>query len=171
MVQKFRLELREINVAELTRHVDRVKALGFGFSTLAELEWLPIYRLHQECRKRQPPVETHKEPQDVVRWKAIWFEDPDLYHVLLAAENPVAVCGLHRTETPGEFECGFTGVLSDFAGRGLSTALKSSALLAARAREIVCVTTKTHPENAAMKALNSRLRFIEDEGRSRPMNP
>lgn len=159
-MKEFHLRLDTLDEAVLGEAVQRARIEGYKFGTLAEADDLtPIYELHQECRKRQPPLETHQEPQDVARWRSIWLQRPDLFFVLRSGEEAVGVCGLHPTKREGEFECGFTGILPAHARRGLTLSLKSYALLEARSKGVRRVVTQVRPENVEMLAINRRLGF------------
>lgn len=159
-------------MVHLTLHLNRVVVLetylqqaiaqGYTFSTLAAMpNEEDVYHLHQECRKAQPPLDTHQVPQDPAVWRRIWTARKELYFVLLSGSEGVGVCGLHETDATGVLECGFTGTLPAHKGRGLATALKAHAILKARLLGAERLTTNVREDNPAMLAINRRLGFVE----------
>ena len=110
-MQGFVLELARLEEVALSAYCENARQLGYTFVTLETLvdETERVYWLHQECRKRQPPLGTHQEPQDYALWLRTWAvpeAHPELYHVLRKHEEYIGVCGLVKTETAEEFICG-----------------------------------------------------------------
>jgi mycothiol synthase len=147
-----------------------LRAQGIAFTTLAaELAGAPeaadaLYALHNECRRRQPPVEMRAEPIPRERWDASFLTGPDSlpdgYVVAVDAGTPVGVSALHRVaEEPGALTAGFTGVLPSHSGRGVAVGLKLETIAYARAHGYRELRTSLLAENAAMLRVNERVGF------------
>ena len=163
-MQRFCLDLESTDDALLLRNVELARSRGCSFTTLAaEPEQIErIYWLHQECRKRQPPVETRGEPQDYDRWQATFAgpqANPALYHVLVRGAEYIGVSCLVRAEQGGIYTCGFTGILTQYSRQRLALALKSHLLLAAKQIGIRTLVSDVRGDNPSMLALNRILGF------------
>lgn len=55
-----------------------------------------------------------------------------------------------------------TGVLPEYRGKGLATALKLRTIDAAMARQCPMILTENHEDNAPMRAINRKLGFVPD---------
>jgi mycothiol synthase len=145
-----------------------LRAQGIAFTTLAaELAGAAdaadaVYALHNECRRRQPPVEMRAEPIPRERWDASFLTGPlglpDGYVVAVDAATPVGVGALHRVaDDPGALTAGFTGVLPTHSGRGIAVGLKLETIAYARAHGYRELRTGLLAENAAMLRVDERV--------------
>ena len=74
----------------------------------------------------------------------------------------VGVSVLGFTEGTNVGHTYITGVLREWRGRGVATALKLRAIQAAQDRQCSLILTENHEDNAPMRAVNRRLGFVAD---------
>ena len=125
-----------------------------------------IYLLHNECRKRQPPVEQRQTPIPVELWAASFLDVagehalPDAYFVAQHADQLIGVSALIRVpENPTHLHAGFTGVLPAFAGQRIGLGLKLATIVYAQAHGYREIRTQVRNDNPAMLRINERLGF------------
>ena len=122
------------------------------------------YALHNECRRRQPPVETRLEPIPRPDWVEAFLEGekalPDAYFIAAERERYLGVSVVVRVaDQPAALTAGFTGVLPDYSGRGIGLGLKIETILYARAHGYSEIRTGLLDENLAMLRINEKLGF------------
>jgi len=80
--------------------------------------------------------------------------------VALDGERYVGLSNLWARERQGHLETGLTGVLREYRGRGIATALKVRALSAAKAQGYTSTLTWNEERNQGMLGINRRLGFV-----------
>ena len=106
----------------------------------------------------QGDFETFEVFSDHIFGPSYW-EEADSQLLALDDTNWVGLTSLRRTEIPQQSAFGLTVVLPSHRRRGLALALKQQAVSLARRRGDRTIITKVHPNNAAMRAVNTRLGF------------
>ncbi len=155
------LDLRAFDPARYAEAMRRVEAQGIRLTTYAEMgdgmgHRRSLYGLEQVARASQPfravgpyvPALFEAWEREFSQW------DPQTIFLAVVVPSDVwagVVTGL---------EWYFTGVLPDWRGRGIATALKVRCLVEAKRRGIVRMETENHEDNAAMLAVNRKLGFL-----------
>lgn len=148
----------------------RLVEQGVSFATLAaEQQHVSdaldrIYALHNECRRRQPPVEMRQIPIPRDFWVSSFVTGsealPDAYFVAVDDARYIGVSVVHRTEDePDVLTAGFTGVLPAHAGRGVGLGLKLETIVYARAHGYRQIRTAVLAENVPMVRINEAVGF------------
>jgi RimJ/RimL family protein N-acetyltransferase len=170
-----RLVLADVPPESLAAEVNRVSQLGIRITTLAkEVTFDPnaprrAYDLHNECRRRQPPMHTRAQDIPFARWSETYLDEhgtealQEGFFLARSDNTYVGLCALLRTSHLHVLDCGFTGVAESHGGRGIARALKAAAIGYALTRECTELTTSVLAENPAMLRINERLGFRTEE--------
>jgi GNAT superfamily N-acetyltransferase len=169
LAHELRLDLHDVSVASLDGWKQRLT--GVRLTNLSrEHDRDPasldrIYALHCDCYLHQPPLALRRAPIPFHLW--IWgsleARDealPDAYFVARAARRYVGVSTVVRLRRlPGVLECRFTGVLPEFAGRGIGHALKAETVRYAIEHGYRELRTVVLADNVPMLRINESLGF------------
>ncbi|MFZ5815916.1 MAG: GNAT family N-acetyltransferase [Bacillota bacterium] len=154
--------------------VEKAKADGFRFATLAELTaglepeemfrryyefFIPIVHdiPSNEDRPRTPFEEWHNWVKDDPEFK------PEQILLAVEGESWAAVAALRKTAS-GALYNDFTGVARDYRGRGLTLALKVEVLNLARSLGAPYIRTNNLSINPRILAVNRKLGYIPSPG-------
>jgi len=123
-----------------------------------------VYKLHNECRRRQPPLETRLDPIPRPDWVEAFVEGeealPDAYFIAAEGERYLGVSMVVRNaDEPSALTASFTGVLPEYSGRGIGLGLKIETIVYARAHGYAEIRTRLLDENVAMLRINEKLGF------------
>ena len=126
-----------------------------------------IYEFHNECRRRQPPIEIRQRPIPRHLWVEACVDGdealPDAYFIAVDGERYVGVSVVHRIlGEPEVLTAGFTGVLAAESGRGIGLAVKSETIAYACSHGYQEIRTGVLAENVAMLRINEELGFRVD---------
>jgi GNAT superfamily N-acetyltransferase len=172
LMLSLRADLLQADPDRLHAFARHTETLGLTVTTLARererdpAAWERVYTCHNECRRRQPPVELRTEPIPPDAWRQGFVDGeqawPDGYFIARPAESDtyVGVCAfVPMADRPDTLVCGFTGTLPEWSGRGLARALKAHAMLAARAQGFAAVETRILQINRPIRRVNETLGF------------
>jgi RimJ/RimL family protein N-acetyltransferase len=166
---ELRLDLTRVNVERFISVEDRL-ADGIRITTLArQRERDPnavdkAYALHDECYRRQPPVALRQTrlPFKLWAWGSLDAIDalPDAYFLAVDGDRYVGLTTATLIRRlPGTLECRFTGVLPEYAGKGIGRGLKVSLIRYALKHGFRELRTTVLADNIAMLKINEGLGF------------
>lgn len=152
---------------EIDREVDLVRALAPGDGVIAEgiVELRDehregAYAVAVECIPDMPLVSA-TAARSFESWVADELSGPVCF-VALDGDALVGYAALRAVPaTPARLEHGLTAVLRSRRGRGIATALKQAQIAWAAAKGYRELVTSTHQGNAAMRAVNLKLGYVE----------
>jgi len=125
-----------------------------------------VYALDGLIHPDLPTHDTLPEQPAFEQWnKMLQGPEYDPRAVILAETTDGAWVGLSVLGFQEHTNVGWTnitGVLREWRGRGVATALKLRAIQAARDRHCLLILTENHEDNAPMRAVNRRLGFVAD---------
>ena len=132
---------------------------GYRCVTLSQLDVRNVYEPMCEAALDEPTA----VPNDSIsleEFEREWNDPIMALDVSSAVLHGDAVVAFAFMKVAGDrAQHGFTGCVREHRGRGLATAAKRFALRTAAAHGVTRVTTSNADENAAMRAINSRLGF------------
>ncbi len=167
--QESALDLNAFDPPCFDADLQRVEEAGeLSLLTYAELEGDPdrerkVYELDKIVGPDMPWPEPPTMPE-FESYRASIFGNPQFYPegLLLAVDEDGGYTGLshlwHRVK-PNSLATGFTGVLREWRGKGVATALKVKVLAAAKAAGYGEVITSNDSTNVGMLGINRRLGF------------
>lgn len=167
------LDVAAFDPAPYAGVADAVRAGGVAIKTLPELADDPdherkLYELVWAIRQDLPDLdEATKEPFEV--WRKQYLHHPEIpaegYFVALHAGRYVGLL-YHRDEPhePGVLHIGQLGVLREYRGRHIATALKLRGNAYARAHGFHTLATTNDSRNAPVLAINERMGFARKLG-------
>jgi GNAT superfamily N-acetyltransferase len=134
---------------------------GFRCSPMIEAGPEAVYDAVAEAALDEP----RPDPMDNLPYDDFlrdWNEpDVDLESSCVVRDGDRVVAFTELRVAGDRAQHGFTGTRRDYRGLGLATAAKCFALRAAAARGVTRVTTSNAEENAAMRAVNRKLGFVQ----------
>lgn len=158
-----RLDLLGVDEVYLRSLVRRLQTIGVVASTLGREQAArsdavaKAYVCHNECRKKQPPIELRQEPIAFDRWVTA---SPELYFIATHGQEYIGVCMFEQVlQKPDVLVSGFTGVLPAWEGGGVAKALKAQGLLYAKQRGFRYIETSNLVVNRGICAINLSLGF------------
>ena len=102
-------------------------------------------------------------PPEFEHWNRRMLENPNLlpegYSIALDGDRMVGMSNLWNGEAVKDIWTGLTGVLREYRGRGVATALKVAVLTWAKGAGMAGTRTWNSEQNAAMRGINRRLGF------------
>ena len=170
---KSELDLRSYDPAPFRPAVDRARAAGYRFFTLADVEEEAgkrrLYAVDMEAAIDEPGIETTKWPPITYPEYCAQMFQPPLYDpraVVVAARGDdwAGFTGLHFRPQSGSAWVSFTGVLRPHRGQGLAQALKVLSAEYALAQGWTKIGTSNNARNPAMLAVNRKLGFVQMPG-------
>jgi mycothiol synthase len=121
-----------------------------------------LYVMEGIAEKDMPAPEPLTQPSFENYCKKV-FENhkfiPATYFVAVEGDDYVGLSNLWSRNVPGSLDTGFTGVLREYRGRGLATALKVAVLSRAKELGYKEALTWNDKTNAGMLGINWRLGF------------
>ncbi|MGW1775810.1 GNAT family N-acetyltransferase [Streptomyces sp. NPDC002104] len=165
---RLELTVRTFDSARFTPYVDRCRAAGFSFTTLAQLgdaedERRSLYELNKECSADIPERGRFHSYAAYTRLRfAVPSYDPA--GIIVARDQDGAWAGMAATSL--HLSDGFafnemTGVRAAHRGRGLSLAMKTLGIAFADAHGAPVIRTIHHPANAPAIAMNRALGYVD----------
>jgi mycothiol synthase len=165
-----RLDVAAVDPAPVHAARRRLAEQGITLTTLAAEQardpqaWAQAYAVHNECRRRQPPIELRQTPIPPERWLAAFVNGsdalPDGYFIAVEGQRAIGVSVVHRAPSePDVLIAGFTGVLVSHAGRGIGLGLKLATVAYAQAHQYRVIRTGVLAENVPMLRINEAVGF------------
>ena len=151
--------------------IERVEQSGIRLFSYADLEDTEEnrHKLYDLCTQidRDMP---HRDSQEAESPSYdFWIKEVDLpywcWDGIILAESDGKWVGVTQLFFDPDTNIGgtsITGVLKEYRGRGLATALKLRVIEAAKARNCPIITTENQEDNAPMLAINRKLGFQPD---------
>lgn len=171
LAYELRLEVARIDLQSLQPIEKRLADQDISITSLArerEIDAAAVekaYALHDASYRRQPPAtlrQTHI-PFNLWAWGSFEAAEalPDAYFIAVAHGRYVGLTTTTRLRRmPGSLECRFTGVLPEYAGRGVGLALKAFSIRYAVEKGYRELRTTVLAENTAMLRINESLGFV-----------
>lgn len=165
------LELASMNLTAFEGALEKAASHGIEIRSYAELQADPdrnrkIYEMHSQVMQDVPWDGAHTQPEFETFCKQFSSPQflPDLYFLAMHEERCVGMSALWGMAREGYLDTGLTGMLREYRGKGIASALKVRALTAARAKRYTHVKTENHVENRPMLTINERLGFTKVPG-------
>ena len=166
------LELTSFDERAFVHTLERAKAAGFVFFSLAELEPVTeaaqrrLYEVNRITGLDNPGNEGHFPSFEEFRqsvFEASWFRAEGQ---ILAADGErwVGLAAVSYDPDAKLAHNAFTGVLREYRGRGLATALKLLAIRYAQQLGARAIRTGNDSRNAPMLAINRKLGYRPEPG-------
>ncbi len=162
-----RLDLVKFDPDAFGDRVQKVMEQGIGFRSHGELalreDHMPkLYELVTTIDVDVPWPDPYTKPE-YEHWSKRMLANPNLlpegYVVALDGEDYVGMSNLWNAEAIPDVWTGLTGVLREYRGRGIATALKVQALGWAKEAGILGTRTWNAEQNAGMRGINRQLGF------------
>jgi GNAT superfamily N-acetyltransferase len=172
-----RLEIASFDPQVLQGAADKVSALGIAIYSYADLAHDPereqkLYELDCSAARDIPSASPFTAPS-LEEYKKQYLQDDDPHFLpdawFIAVENKsgsyVGVSVLGKPVVGDHLNTGLTGVLSEYRGRGIASALKLRAALYAKERNISGIRTWNAQNNKEMLAINEKMGFVKQVAR------
>jgi GNAT superfamily N-acetyltransferase len=169
-----RLDLTIAETAPYQRYVDRLLKEGITFTTLAQEQQNgedSLRKIHELVQLIQAdmPREAEFTPLSYENWVSYSMKNPQLLPegYIIAKDGPeyVGMSDVHRIDTePGVLQQDDTGVIREYRGRGIATALKLKITEFGQRNGYRMIKTWNDSVNAAMLAVNVKLGFKRQVG-------
>ncbi|MBM4117051.1 GNAT family N-acetyltransferase [bacterium] len=168
--QESRLDIQAFQPEHFAADLARTAAAGIAIKSYPELAADPArdekYFALEQLLLPDVPSSDPFTPTDFAVWRKRFLESPNFLPALnmIAVrredEAYVGLSNLWKEETPGRVETGLTAVRRDCRQLGVATALKVSALAAAKAAGYAATITWNAETNKGMLGINYRLGFV-----------
>jgi mycothiol synthase len=169
-----RLDLTIAETAPFQRYIDRLLKEGITFTTLAQEQQHgenSLRKIHELVQLVQAdmPREADFTPLSYENWVSYSMKNPQLLPegYIIAKDGPkyVGMSDVHRIDTePGVLQQDDTGVIREYRGRGIATALKLKVTEFGQRNGYRMIKTWNDSVNAAMLAVNVKLGFKRQVG-------
>jgi GNAT superfamily N-acetyltransferase len=169
-----RLDLSAAKTAPFQEYLDKVGKEGITFTTLAEEQQYgedSLRNIHELVQLIQAdmPREAEFTPLSYEDWVSYSVKNPQLlpegYFIAKDGQNYVGMSDVHRIDTePGVLQQDDTGVIREYRGRGIATALKMKITEFGQRNGYRMIKTWNDSVNAAMLAVNTKLGFKRQVG-------
>ncbi len=165
--QESSLDLLKFDPSAFTDALERMEGTGIQLMTFDELSNDPergfkLYEMEGASEKDMPAPEPLTQP-DFETYCKLVYENPNFRGetVLIAVdgEDYVGVSSLWSQSIPTRLEVGYTGVLREYRGRGIATALKVAVTGKAKDLGYKEAITTNDSTNVGMLGINRRLGF------------
>ncbi|MER5764336.1 GNAT family N-acetyltransferase [Streptomyces sp. NPDC002082] len=165
---RLELTVRTFDSARFTPYVDRCRAEGFSFTTLARLGDAEdarrrLYELNKECSADIPERGAFYSYEAYARLR---FASPsyDPAGIIVARGQDGTWAGMAATSL--HLSDGFafnemTGVRAPYRGRGISLAMKTLGIAFADHHAAPLIRTMHHPANTSAIAMNRTLGYVD----------
>lgn len=175
------LDLSAFDPAAFAGDIARTEAVGIRFVQFDQVRSpegeSTLHRLYHEANAATPDAEPNAEPRPLAEWSAWAFGLPESWPagctVAIAANGEwIGFSLLHKwaPDAP-KAHIFMTGVVPAWRGRGVGLALKVICAEYAQQNGVTAISTITHWENAAMRAVNERLGYRTGYGFWRLVRP
>jgi GNAT superfamily N-acetyltransferase len=169
-----RLDLTTANAAPFQAYMDKVLKEGITITTLAQEQQHgddSLRKIHELVQLIQAdmPREADFTPLSYKDWVTFSMKNPQLlpegYFIAKDGQNYVGMSDVHRIDTePGVLQQDDTGVIREYRGRGIATALKLKITEFGQRNGYRMIKTWNDSVNAAMLAVNVKLGFKRQVG-------
>jgi mycothiol synthase len=169
-----RLDLTTARTAPFQRYVDKLLKEGITFMTLAQEQNRggdSLRKIHELVQLIQAdmPREAEFTPLSYENWVSYSVKNPQLlpegYFIAKDGEKYVGMSDVHRIDTePSVLQQDDTGVIREYRGRGIATALKTKITEFGQRNGYRMIKTWNDSVNAAMLAVNTKLGFKRQIG-------
>lgn len=169
-----RLDLSRANTAPFQRYIDKTLKQGITFTTLVEEQQHgqdSLRKIHKLVQLIQAdmPREAEFTPLSYEDWKTYSLKNPRLlpegYILAKDGEEFVGMSDVHRNDSePGVLNQDDTGVVREYRGRGIATALKLKVIEFGQKQGYRVIKTWNDSVNGAMLAVNTKLGFKRQVG-------
>lgn len=167
-----RLAVASFDPEILRGAADRVQASGVTIRTYAELEGDPerdrkVYDLDCLVSRDFPHVDPHVPlPFDEYQRRVIQENPhflPDAWFIAIEKESGsyIGVSLLTKPSLGDYLNTGLTGVLREYRGKGIASALKLRAALYAKEKNVAEIRTNNAQANKEMLAINEKMGFVK----------
>jgi GNAT superfamily N-acetyltransferase len=170
---ELRLNLNQLDLSESAGPVHRLQDSGITFVTLAdipgEVSEKKLYDLYVETSKDNPGHSGNLPAYPQWRKEALPENCSQEKWVFIALDGDrfVGVSTLFSTEETGVMYTDYTGVKSQYRGRGIAKALKLLSMQTALNEGAHMMTTDTEAGNDVMQSLNRGLGYYPGKGHYR----
>ncbi|MFF4715321.1 GNAT family N-acetyltransferase [Streptomyces eurythermus] len=162
---RLELDVAAFDAPRFQPYVERCRAAGIRFATLAELGDTPehrraLYELNKECSADIPERGAFYSYEEYAERR---FDSPgyDPHGVVIALDGEAWI-GMAVTSVHPDFAFNeMTGVRAAYRGRGIAIAMKTLGLAFAGQRAAATVRTFHHPANTGVIAMNRKLGFVD----------
>jgi len=164
-----RLDLSTANPAPFHRYMDKALKDGITFTTLAEEQRRgqdSLRKIHELVQLIQAdmPREADFTPLSYEEWETYSLKNPQLlpegYFLAKDGSKYVGMSDVHRIDTePGVLNQDDTGVIREYRGRGIATALKLKVIEFGKKNGYRTIKTWNESGNNPMLAINIKLGF------------
>src|SRR5260370_13906394 len=169
-----RLDLTTTDTVPFQRYVDKALRDGITFTSLAE-EHLrgqdSLRKIHElvQLIKADMPREADFTPLSYDDWDTYSLKNPQLlpdgYILAKDGSNFVGMSDVHRIDSePGVLNQDDTGVIREYRGKGIATALKLKVIEFGKKYGYRTIKTWNDSVNASMLAINNKLGFKRKVG-------
>lgn len=169
-----RLDLTTAHPARFGGYVERALKEGITFTTLAEEQPSgqgSLRKIHElvQLITADMPREAAFTPLTYEQWETFSLKNPQLlpegYIIARDGPNYVGMSNVFRIDTePGVLQQDDTGVIQEYRGRGIATALKLKVIEYGKKHGYRMVKTWNDSVNAPMLAVNTKLGFKRQVG-------
>jgi mycothiol synthase len=169
-----RLDLSTAKTAPFQEYLDNAEKEGITFTTLAQEQQHgedSLRKIHELVQLIQAdmPREAEFTPLSYEDWVSYSVKNPQLlpegYIIAKHGQNYVGMSDVHRIDTePGVLQQDDTGVIREYRGRGIATALKLKITEFGQRNGYRLIKTWNDSVNAAMLAVNTKLGFKRQVG-------
>jgi GNAT superfamily N-acetyltransferase len=169
-----RLDLTTADTSRLAGYVERSLNEGITFSTLAEERQCgqdSLRKIHKLSQLIQAdmPREANFTPLSYEDWETYSLKNPQLlpegYIIAKDGSNYVGMSDVHQIDSePGVLNQDDTGVIREYRGRGIATALKLKVIEFGKKNGYRTIKTWNDSVNASMLAINNKLGFKRKVG-------
>ena len=164
-----RLDLSTANTALFHGYIDKALEDGITFTTLAEEQRRgqdSLRKIHELVQLIQAdmPREADFTPLSYEQWETYSLKNPQLlpegYFLAKHGSNYVGMSDVHRVDTePGVLNQDDTGVIREYRGRGIATALKLKVMEFGKKNGYRTIKTWNESGNNPMLAINIKIGF------------
>jgi GNAT superfamily N-acetyltransferase len=169
-----RLDLTTADTARLAGYVERSLNEGITYSTLDEERQRgqdALRKIHKLSQLIQAdmPREADFTPLSYEDWETYSLKNPQLlpkgYIIAKDGSNYVGMSDVHQIDSePGVLNQDDTGVIREYRGRGIATALKLKVIEFGKKNGYRTIKTWNDSVNASMLAINNKLGFKRKVG-------
>ena len=169
-----RLDLATADAAPFAGYVEKALKERIKFTTLAEEQprgQESLRKIHElvQLITADMPREADFTPLTYEQWETFSLKNPRLlpegYFIAKDGPNYIGMSNVHQVDSePGVLHQDDTGVIREYRGRGIATALKLKVIEFAKRNGYRSIKTWNDSGNAPMLAINTKLGFKRQVG-------